>query len=619
MIFKAFASCLTLLAVASSASAQDQERAAFFAVPDFKELPPNIEVLSENTADGVKTTEFYMAGAPFNGQPTKIYAFYCRPEKDGKYPGVVEIHGAGLNVLGPNAGIEYAKNGFCSIVFDWCGATPNRKEPRKPPYSIYNGVGNMATPVPEAEKDKAQPHGWRSFGPEVDGIRNGVMFARRAVMFLKSRPEVEQDKLCVAGMSAGAHLTLLLLGVEPSFKAAAVKYGRGFIRDLYFGGYFGPMVMVSKEEQDAWLRFFDPKHGIPNYNAKVLLLSGTDDIFFWMPGVLVTYRAMPTDKRLLMFPNENHGYVGNVPIPLSWFKSQLGLAPAWPSPAVPKAALSGEELKFTVEVVSQAPVAKVSFWVKRMPQKLFRWGMGDKDKLETQARWIESQATLVNGVWTASIPAPAKDEQIVAYAMVETQDGVKDSSDTVEFPDYPQWRGLPAQPAKAAPEKADVQKEPAKAVKEEVAADGNLFLDSSFEVGKVGKIGSLYLNFAGTPQWDTSGVNAHSGKTAVAVSGRDKNFLAASSPVEGGVKYTLSGYFKVEHDGVPVRMQINWSAKGKFLKYDINTPKLTTEYQEASLVATAPDGSDSAFILITACGENDLVWMDDLFFGVKAK
>ncbi len=415
----------------------------FFQVPDFKELPPDIEVISEKTESGVQVTEMYFSGAPFNGKPTRIYGFYCRPEAEGKYPAVLEIHGAGLQELGPGAGIEYAKSGFCCFVMDWAGPAPKRVEAGVR-HSTFNIAGNMARPLPEGEKDKAPPYGWKSFGPEVDGIRNGVMFAKRVVMLLKSRPEVDSEKLCVAGMSAGAHLTLLLLGVEPSFKAGAVKYGRGFIRDLYFGGYFGPMVMCGRDEQDAWLARLDPKHNIGKYKAAVLMLSGTDDIFFWMPGVLATYRAIPTDKRLLMFPNENHGYVGNVPIPLSWFKSVLGMAPAWPTLGRPSVKVGGDKAELSVEVSGPTKIAKVSFWVKRMPKAVFRFGMGEKDKPETNAKWIEVPAAASGSAWFAEIPAPDPNEQIVAYAMAEDESGVKDSSDTVEMPDYPQWRGLSA-------------------------------------------------------------------------------------------------------------------------------------------------------------------------------
>ncbi|MEI8197513.1 MAG: acetylxylan esterase, partial [Phycisphaerae bacterium] len=239
---------------------------SFFDVPDFKTLPPNIQVLSEKTVEGkegaVKVMEFYFAGAPFNNKPTRLYGFYCRPEKSGIYPGVVEVHGAGLGVLGPDSGIQYAKNGFCCITIDWAGRCPERKEPRKAPYSEFDSPGNMSYALPEADKAKAPPHGWQLYGVETDGIRNGVKFVRRAVMFLQSRPEVNPDKLCISGMSAGAHLTLLTLGIEPAFKAAAVKYGRAYIRDMWFGGYFGPIVMCAEAQQSAWLAAFDPKHHI---------------------------------------------------------------------------------------------------------------------------------------------------------------------------------------------------------------------------------------------------------------------------------------------------------------------------------------------------------------------
>lgn len=421
------------------------EDPGFFAAPDFNELPPAIEVVSERTTDGVRVTEMYFAGAPFNEQPTRIYGFYCRPEQEGKYPAVLELHGAGLGKLGPEAGIEYAKNGFCCFVMDWAGPNPNR---------VAAGVPHSTYYKPEVDKTKTPPSGWKGFGPHLDGRRNGVMFARRAVMLLKSKPEVDPDRLCISGMSAGAYLTLLILGAEPSFQAAAVKYGRGFINDLYFGGYFGPQYLYGKEELDIWLAALDPKHSISRYTARVLMLSGTDDIFFAMPGVLMTYRAIPTDKRLLMFPNENHGHVGNVAIPLSWFKSALGMAPAWPTVETPTAQIDQGKVRLTVSATGPTRIAKVSFWVKRMPKANFQFGMGDKKKPETIAKWIEVPATAVANAWTAEIPGPDAEEQVIAYAMVTDESGIQDSSNTVELPDYPQWRGMATEKSRAASAKA---------------------------------------------------------------------------------------------------------------------------------------------------------------------
>ena len=87
----------------------------------------------------------YLAGAPFDGKPTKIYGFYCRPEKDGKYPAVLEIHGAGMwgRELSPSAGIDYAKNGFACFVMDWCGASDKRVESGWR-HSEFKSSGNLA-------------------------------------------------------------------------------------------------------------------------------------------------------------------------------------------------------------------------------------------------------------------------------------------------------------------------------------------------------------------------------------------------------------------------------------------------------------------------------------------
>jgi cephalosporin-C deacetylase-like acetyl esterase len=436
---------LACACLALSVRAGAQERAALFAVPDLQALPADVQVMSETTVEGVVVTELTLAGAPFNGQPTRIYGFYCRPDKPGRHPAVLEVHGAGLAVLSPVAGIEYAKAGFASFTMDWAGECRERKEPRKPPFSLFNSAGNLARTMLDAQgnADKAThpPHGWKTYGPEADGIRNGVLFARRSAMFLASRPEVDPERLCISGTSAGAHLTLLVCGIEPIFKTAAVKYGRGFIRDLAFGGYFGPILMCAREQQDEWLAAFDPKHGLADYRAKMLILSGTDDIFFWMPGVLATWRAIPTDKRLMMLPNENHGQVGNWQIPLAWFRSCLGLAPAWAVPRKPTITVAGGEARLALAVQGPESVTGATFVVKRMPRAVFTWGMGDKKRPETVARWSEIPATLAGGLWSAAIPAPAEGEQIVAYANVSDAAGRMDSSDTVELPAWPAWYG----------------------------------------------------------------------------------------------------------------------------------------------------------------------------------
>ncbi len=431
-VFAAFVGALfTGIVQASDVAAPD--RLKILKAADVKVVPIQEEIVKKEVKKDYTLVEFYLNGEPFNGEPTRIHGFYARPSGDGKFPAVVQLHGAGLQVLKPDAAVYYATNGFCCVSIDWWGPRRFDKKPRKPPYSEFKEFGNMARPQPEGSK-----HRFKLVGVEKDGIVNGNRFIQRAFHYLRAKPEVRTDALFLSGMSAGAHQSLLTLGIVGDIRGAAVKYGTAYIRDLsWFGGYFGPLSLCAKEEQDRWLSVLDPKHGLSDYKASVLLLSGTDDIFFHMPHVLKTYREIPTEKRLLMLPNDNHTQVGNEVIPLRYFRSLLKTAPIYPDAAAPTAEIAGGTVRLRASFTAPSPVETVAFYVKRMPRKGFRFGKSEGVK------WEKVAAAVSNGVATAEIPAPAADEQIVAYLLVEDTTRAKITSDTVEIPAWPKWRGLP--------------------------------------------------------------------------------------------------------------------------------------------------------------------------------
>ena len=150
-----------LFTAALCAAAPDLDR--FFAVPDFRELPPETEILSEKVEDGVRTRSLTFRGADFNGKPTRIFAWYSCPEKPGKYPGVLQIHGAGLTTLDPNP--RWAKQGFACLVIDWAGEGKKRKTPRTPPTSVFEEAGGMAA---------RQDGEWHIFGTERAVAESGT-------------------------------------------------------------------------------------------------------------------------------------------------------------------------------------------------------------------------------------------------------------------------------------------------------------------------------------------------------------------------------------------------------------------------------------------------------------
>jgi len=597
-----------LLAASSLCQAQPAaSREELLAIPDVSANPFDIQKVSEWEQDGVIVEELYINGAPFGGKPTKIYAFYARPKAPGKYPGVVQLHGSGLVMLKPDAAIEYAKLNYACLTLDWAG--PDWKSEgklREGPRSDFQSAGSGAVSAPDGDGDPKHTH-FQAVEPAESSITNGVLFVRRGFQFLRSRPEVDAGKLCLSGMSAGAHLSLLVLGVEQGIKAAAVKYGSGFIRELNWGGYYGPISLAKPPEVVArWLAVLDPQYGFTNVKAATLILSGTDDIFFHMPAVLATWRAIPGLKALLMLPNDNHSQVGNEVIPRQWFDFVLNGSPAWPVLDAAKAEEKAGSLDLSVAVRGDS--AKVAFWYKRMPAKTFNFKRGNTPA-ETVA-WQSVSAGKAGGNWTASLPALVAGEQILAYAMAEDGSGTKASSDTVQVKSTKQQ----VPPSAPVPEKA------AASARDKTVEEENLFLDPSFEQGppKKGRSGNLFFNFTGNPTWIEDSQKAHTGAAALQVD--DKNGLACGAPADEGAQYRLSGWFRAEGEEVTnARLQINWQREdGSLVKFDIMTPKLDAEYQEYALTVEVPQGTTSAIIFISAGGTAPSL-VDDVYFGLDPK
>lgn len=401
--------------------------AALFDVEDFDTLPPEVKILSEKEEKGVIVSELTFQGAPFNGAATRIYAHYARPATGDNFPAVLLIHGANLGVLKNQLAIFYARNGFACLAIDWAGPAAERKKPRTPPYSEVSSPGPMAR--------KLEDNKFVSHGVESDLLTNAVRFILRGVEFLRNQPEVDSENIFLSGTSAGAHLTLMALGLDPGIRGASVKYGNAFIRDMpgYFGGYFGPLSLTPEDQQDDWLAVMDPKHGFPDIRADVLMLSGTDDIFFWMPVVLESYRQLPGPKHLVMLPNDNHSTVSVETVPLKYFESILGRSPTFPVAEAPLVSVEEEGLVLSTKVETKDSAPNVSFVIKRMPLSRFRW--------KEDPAWEIIPAVLEGDRWQTKLPVLAPDEQIVAYAHVEDANGNLGSSDTVELPAYPRWRG----------------------------------------------------------------------------------------------------------------------------------------------------------------------------------
>ena len=71
--------------------------------------------------------EVFYEGEPFGGKPTRVFAYYARPDTgDGKLPAMVCVHGGGGKAFAEWATL-WAQRGYAAIAMDLAGVGPDGK------------------------------------------------------------------------------------------------------------------------------------------------------------------------------------------------------------------------------------------------------------------------------------------------------------------------------------------------------------------------------------------------------------------------------------------------------------------------------------------------------------
>jgi dienelactone hydrolase len=544
-----------------------------------QELPFDEKVVTVGHDGGIDYKEFYYTSETVNGEAYRIYAVYAAPQGKATAPAVLFIHGGG-----GTADIAMVKTwagmGYSCLSFDWTSNPGGKTQCGE--FSKYGSseTGKKATFLSP---------------PRSSTVHHAQVAARRAISWLQQQPEVKADKIGVLGISWGGFHILLLNGSDDRVKAAVDIYGAGFYRQTGFNdgcfGLTGPLQYEPPANRVTWLDNFDPQHYVPQAKAPLLLVTGTNDIFFLLPLVIKTYAALPVEKRLWLQPNVNHGIkVTEINAAAkNWFDFYLRGEGTLP-PVVKLIVTVLPEVTVKVEPSAGVKYAQLNFlWVKFPANAVPVYVYPQKDAI-----WEKVQATVdASGNWTAKLPTPPSNMSSVSiFVTVETGNGLKSSSE-VQTLELPATMKTPLGSAQDKP--------------------GGL-LELSFESGlPSGNIAGLYVNPVGNPQYDNSGTKAHGGKGAVAMIG-EKKYIAISGGCEAGKTYRLSGWFRAEGDAAAARLQINWKRRdGSMIKFDMVTPPLTNEYQLCTLEAKAPEGATST-LLIIGCSDNT-VWLDDVYFG----
>lgn len=239
-------------------------------------------------------TPVFFENMPYLGKETRAFTWYGFPEgasAENPVPGIVLVHGGGGTALADWCRC-WLKMGYAVIAMDNCGGVPSwnvsahfrMKWPRHK-YSGPAGWGNI--------EKSLEP-------PEDQWVYHAVSTVLRAKELLASFPQVQKDNIGINGISWGAVLSCIAIGLDNSFRYAIPVYGCGGFNTLES---FICTEKDTPENRKRWFELWDPDHYLAETTVPTLFLAGTNDTAFpcgcWYHSTLLpkgkVYRSLRPD------------------------------------------------------------------------------------------------------------------------------------------------------------------------------------------------------------------------------------------------------------------------------------------------------------------------------------
>jgi dienelactone hydrolase len=276
------------------------------------EQTPHVFAASEYTTNGV-TAVFY-EGEPFQGKPTRVFAYYGVPQHapGTQVPGIVLIHGGGGSAF-----VRWVRlwnsRGYAAISMDTCGAVSGNAYGQEQKGHVRHAW--------------AGPAGWGGFAQVDEPVKDqwtyhAVAAAIRGHSLLRSLPGVDVDRIGVTGISWGGYLTCIVASVDDRFKFAVPVYGCGFLGDN--STWLKEFETMGAERRGKWLSLWDPSAYLAQAKMPFLWVDGSNDFAYPMDSLQKSYRSLRVPYTLcvrLRMPH-GHGAAGENPEEIYAFAQQ---------------------------------------------------------------------------------------------------------------------------------------------------------------------------------------------------------------------------------------------------------------------------------------------------------
>ena len=280
--------------------------------------------------------EVYYSNVPFQGKPTRVFAYYGKPVGNGPFPAVLLVHGGGGAAFA-NWAEYWAGRGYVALAMDLAGNGP---------------AGHLDDGGP-AQQD---PVIFRDFADNEAGdmwTYHAVAAVLRGHGLLASRPEVDAGRIAVTGISWGGYLTCIVAGLDTGLKAAVPVYGCGFLHEnsFWLATQLAPMSAALRQR---WVENFDPSRYLGRAKCPMLFVNGTSDFAYPLDSYRKSYQLVTAPVTLSVKIDRPHGHIGSFPEVDAFIDTALKDTP--PLPTLGTMTLAGG--RAAAQVASPVPIAK---------------------------------------------------------------------------------------------------------------------------------------------------------------------------------------------------------------------------------------------------------------------
>jgi len=276
--------------------------------------PWDLEALSRPPAfewgEGEEVRTLYFAGEPYQGKPTRVFAYYATPGSlagdaslDKQLPTMVLVHGGGGQAFAEWARL-WASRGYAAIAMDLAGNGPERVR-------LADGGPNQGNEEKFGAINEPVTDQW-----SYHAVANVI----RAHSLVRSFAEVDADRTAITGISWGGYLTCIVSGLDNRFKAAVPVYGCGFLQ--INSAWMDVFAAMSAAERSKWNRLWDPSQYVGSAAMPMLFVNGGNDFAYPPDSYAKTFELVKTAKNLHFVPNLPHGHIFDRPQSIEVFIDQ---------------------------------------------------------------------------------------------------------------------------------------------------------------------------------------------------------------------------------------------------------------------------------------------------------